>query len=125
MYRKLWGGALIPADRETKVQLIVARDNSDEEAEARRPTARAACLENAEGYPLVGRALLDHDGAMIGSACIAQFVISEKLDAPLLIDPYVPGRVWLNIRTVPHRTAPDHPCPPCAKGERAASREAQ
>jgi uncharacterized protein YciI len=68
------GGA---AHREAWMQwLIIARDGKDDEAERRRLAARPAHLENAarlqaKGHLLVGGALIDHDGRMIGSACVA------------------------------------------------------
>jgi hypothetical protein len=58
--------------------LIIARDGTDAQAPERRMAARSAHLENAarlqaSGHLLVGGALTDDDGRMIGSACIAQF----------------------------------------------------
>ena len=56
-----------------------------------------AHLENAarlqaKGHLLVGGALVDDAGRMIGSACVAQFATRAELDAWLRTDPYVTGR---------------------------------
>ncbi len=66
--------------------LIIARDGTDPEAPARRQAARPAHLENAaklqaSGHLLVGGALTDEAGNMIGSAAVAQFASRAELDA--------------------------------------------
>ena len=108
--------------------LIVARDGTDEQAQGRRMAARAAHLENAaqlqaEGHLLVGGALLDDDGRMIGSACVAQFETREELDARLRNDPYITGNVWPDIQIMPHRVAPHYDFPPGPKAAPDPSRE--
>jgi uncharacterized protein len=93
--------------------LIIARDGSDEGAPERRQAARPAHLENAarlqeQGHLLIGGALLDEDGRMIGSAAVAQFATREDLDAWLRTDPYVTGGVWQEIEVIPYRVAPHY-----------------
>jgi uncharacterized protein len=99
--------------------LIIARDGSDQGAPERRQAARPAHLENAarlqeQGHLLIGGALLDDDGRMIGSAAVAQFATREELDAWLRTDPYVTGGVWQKIEVIPYRVAPHYAFPPGA-----------
>jgi uncharacterized protein YciI len=108
--------------------LIVARDGTDPQAPERRMAARAAHLENAarlqaRGHLLVGGALLDDDGHMIGSACVAQFETRAELEAWLRTDPYVTGKVWQDIEIIPYRVAPHYDFPPCPEGKPDPSRE--
>jgi uncharacterized protein len=93
--------------------LIIARDGSDPDAPARRQAARPAHLENAArlqaaGHLLIGGALVDEEGAMIGSACVAQFATRTELDVWLASDPYVTGGVWQEIEVLPYRVAPHY-----------------
>jgi uncharacterized protein YciI len=108
--------------------LIVARDGTDTQAQERRLAARAPHLANAaqlqaQGHLLVGGALLDDDGRMIGSACVAQFETREELEAWLRTDPYVTGNVWQDIEVMPYRVAPHYDFPPCPAAATALSRE--
>ena len=109
--------------------LIVARDGTDAQALERRMAARAAHLENAarlqaKGHLLVGGALVDDDGRMIGSACVAQFATRVELDDWLRSDPYVAGNVWQDIQIMPYRVAPHYDVPPCPGAAPEPSREA-
>ena len=93
--------------------LIIARDGTDPEAPERRRRARPAHLANAErlqraGHLLIGGALLDGAGAMIGSAAVARFETREQLDAWLRTDPYVVEGVWRDIQVLPYRVAPHY-----------------
>ena len=108
--------------------LIVARDGTDEEAPARRMAARAAHLANAaqlqaSGHLLVGGALLDEEGGMIGSACVAQFETRAELEEWLRTDPYVTGKVWQDVEVMPYRVAPHYDFPSCPTAEAKPSRE--
>lgn len=105
--------------------LIIARDGTDADAPERRQAARAAHLENAarlqaKGHLLVGGALTDEAGNMIGSAAVAQFASRAELDQWLRTDPYVAGDVWRDIEVIPYRVAPHYDFPPCPQA-RAAS----
>jgi uncharacterized protein len=111
--------------------LIIARDGTDAGALERRMAARPTHLANAarlqaEGHLLVGGALVDDAGQMIGSACVAQFATRAELDAWLRTDPYVTGGVWREIEVLPYRVAPHYDFPPCpeAATEAADSRAA-
>ena len=102
--------------------LIIARDGTDAQAQERRMAARPAHLEHAAklqaaGHLLVGGALIDDDGRMIGSAWVAQFETRAQLDAWLRTDPYVTGNVWQDIRIMPYRVAPHYAFPPCPRSE--------
>jgi uncharacterized protein len=102
--------------------LVIARDGSDPEAAARRQAARPAHLENAArlqraGHLLIGGALIDEEGGMIGSACVAQFATRAELDAWLASDPYVTGGVWQTIEVLPYRVAPHYDLAPCPAAE--------
>jgi uncharacterized protein len=115
--------------REKDVQwLIIARDGRDAQAHERRMAARPAHLENAaklqaKGHLLVGGALVDDDGRMIGSACVAQFATRAELDEWLRTDPYVTGQVWQDIQIMPYRVAPHYAFPPCPGTEPEAPRD--
>ena len=90
--------------------LVVARDGTDEGAAARRAAVRDAHIEGVKamaqsGAMLLGGAMLDDDGAMIGSACIVEFDDRAALDAWLDSDPYVTGDVWRDIEVTPFRRA--------------------
>ena len=98
--------------------LIIARDGTDPGAPERRQAARPAHLENAArlqaaGHLLVGGALTDEAGNMIGSAAVAQFATRAELDQWLRTDPYVTGGVWRDIEVIPYRVAPHYHLPPC------------
>jgi hypothetical protein len=105
--------------------LIIARDGTDAQAQERRLAARPAHLENAarlqaEGHLLVGGALVDDHGRMIGSACVAQFASRAELDHWLSTDPYVTGKVWQDIQIMPYRVAPHYAFPACPSAPREA-----
>ena len=105
--------------------LIIARDGTDAGAPERRQAARPAHLENAArlqaaGHLLVGGALTDEAGKMIGSAAVAQFASRAELDAWLRTDPYVTGDVWRDIEVIPYRVAPHYRFPPCPAAARGA-----
>lgn len=98
--------------------LIIARDGSDDAAPSRRLAARPAHLDHAAklqaaGHLLIGGALTDEDGRMIGTAAVAQFATRAELDAWLATDPYVTGDVWKSIEVHPYRVAPHYDVPAC------------
>jgi uncharacterized protein YciI len=100
--------------------LIIARDGIDDQAPARRRAARTAHLENAArlraaGHLLVGGALTDEAGDMIGSAAVVQLATRVEFDQWLETDPYVTGGVWQDIEVLPYRVAPLYHFPPCPK----------
>ena len=90
--------------------LVVARDGTDDGAAARRLAVREAHIEGAKamaasGAMICGGALLDDNGAMIGSACMVEFEDRAALDAWLNGDPYMTGDVWRTIEVTPFRRA--------------------
>jgi hypothetical protein len=90
--------------------LIMAWDGTDAEARARRQAARPAHLANVApmteaGQMMIGGAILDEVGEMIGSTCIVAFDSRAELDQWLATDPYVTGRVWQKIDIHPMRVA--------------------
>jgi uncharacterized protein len=90
--------------------LIIAHDGTDEGALDRRMAARDAHLigaraMKANGSMIVGGAILDDDGRMVGSSCIVEFPDRAAVDAWLATDPYVTGDVWRKIEVRPFRCA--------------------
>jgi uncharacterized protein YciI len=90
--------------------LVIARDGDDADAPARRARVRPAHLEFIRpfvdrGQVLIGGAMLDGSGTMIGSTLLAEFDTREALDEWLRTDPYVTEQVWRSIEVHPFRTA--------------------
>ena len=90
--------------------LVVARDGSDDEALERRkrtrPTHLASIAPLVEGgNVLVGGAILNESGDMVGSMLLVDFPDRSDVDAWLAADPYVTAGVWLDIEVTPFRTA--------------------
>jgi uncharacterized protein len=90
--------------------LVVARDGTDEDALERRRRTRPTHLDSIRplvdaGNVLVGGALLNESGDMIGSMLLVEFPDREGVDAWLAGDPYVTAGVWQDIEVQPFRTA--------------------
>ncbi|MGV0762750.1 YciI family protein [Tistrella mobilis] len=90
--------------------LVIARDGTDAEAPARRAAARPAHLENArrmkaDGHLIIGGAMLDEAGTMIGSSMLAEYPDRAALDAALAADPYTVQGVWQSFEIRPFRIA--------------------
>lgn len=90
--------------------LISAQDFTDERALERRMAARPAHLENvkklkSKNHYLIGGAMLNEQGKMIGSTMIVQFETPESLQEWLQDDPYVTGKVWDRIEIKPFKVA--------------------
>ena len=86
--------------------VITAKDYTDSGALERRMGARAAhiayCDECAARKELlVGAAILDEQGKMIGSTLIVSFESRECVDAWLAKEPYVTAKVWEDVTVVP------------------------
>lgn len=103
--------------------VIIARDGTDPEAQARRQAVRSAHLEGIRpfverGNILVGGAILNELGNMVGSVLMADFPTREELDAWLAGDPYVTDGVWQEVEVQPYRAAVVHGCLParCFQG---------
>ena len=90
--------------------VLHAYDYTDEGAYDRRLAVRQAHLDGvrglkANGHFMLGGALLDPDGKMIGSMMVIDFNSMEQLNEWLPNDPYVVGRVWDRIDIKPFRQA--------------------
>jgi uncharacterized protein YciI len=88
----------------------MAYDGTDAEAVARRKAARplhfAALGPMVErGEIVLGGAILDDSGTMIGSTVIAEFPSRAELDAWLAREPYVTQGVWRKVEVTPMRIA--------------------
>ncbi len=91
--------------------VLICRDGTDAKALERRMVAREAhlngCIPYMErGEHLVGAALLDDKGAMIGSMMYVDFPSRKELQAWLDKEPYVTGGVWKDIEIFPARIGP-------------------
>ena len=90
--------------------LMNAYDGKDAEAPARRQQYRPAHLEGAKamkraGHCLLGGAILNDAGEMIGSTLVMQFDSRDEFDAWLAADPYTTGGVWKTVEVKPFRCA--------------------
>lgn len=90
--------------------LIIAYDDDDPKALSRRQLHRPEHLKNAtqlqhDGHLLIGGAILNDAGQMIGTAAVADFETRDELDNWLESDPYTKGGVWKNITVLPYRVA--------------------
>jgi uncharacterized protein YciI len=90
--------------------LIIAHDGTDAGAAGRRQAVRPAHLASIEprvaaGEIIVGGAILNDAGTVIGSVVLAEFASRAVLDAWLEQDPYVTGKVWQQIEVQPIRIA--------------------
>ena len=90
--------------------LVIAHDGTDPGAKARRLAARPAHLDGVRpmierGDMIVGGAILDEAGEMVGSVTIVDFPDRAALDAWLAADPYVTGDVWREVEVRPFRVA--------------------
>ena len=74
--------------------VVMAWDGDDPDAKGRRAAVRPVHLENIQpfvddGHVLVGGAMLDDQGDMIGSTLVVEFDSRADLDAWITADPYV------------------------------------
>ena len=90
--------------------LLVAYDGTDPDALDRRMKVRPAHLENVAELKrknkfILGGAILDDDGRMIGSMIVYDFPDRQALDECLKTEPYITGGVWSKIDIRPYRLA--------------------
>ena len=90
--------------------LVVARDGTDdgsiERRQRTRPTHLASIAPLVEGgNVLIGGAILNEAGDMVGSMLLVDFSDRAALDGWLERDPYVVDGVWQEIEVTPFRTA--------------------
>lgn len=90
--------------------LVLAHDGTDPEAPARRQRVREQHLAGigpaaASGVLQVGGAILDADGAMIGSALIVEAANEAEARAFLEGDVYSREGVWQSLTIYPFKRA--------------------
>ena len=90
--------------------LVLAQDGTDAEASGRRMNARPLHLEGARQLKennnfVIGGAILDDNGKMIGSMMVVQFDTEGELKAWMDREPYITGNVWQSIEVKPFRVA--------------------
>ena len=90
--------------------VIHAYDHTDADALDRRMAVRPAHLDyvrqlKADGQFLLGGALLDSGGRMIGSMLMLDLETDEQLTDYLKSDPYIVQGVWDKVDVKPFRQA--------------------
>ena len=90
--------------------IILAQDGTDAEASGRRMNVRPLHLEGARQLKennnfIIGGAMLDDNGKMIGSMMVVQFDTEGELKAWMDREPYIIGNVWQSIEVKPFRVA--------------------
>ncbi len=93
-----------------KQYVIHAFDDTDSEALNRRLAVRQAHFENMSPYKaagnfILGGAMLDEEGNMIGSTVVLQFESDAAFQSYLDSEPYVQHKVWVDIKIFPFKTA--------------------
>lgn len=82
--------------------IVYAKDYTDADALERRMAVRPTHFEGVKtlksrGCFLLGGALLNEQGAMIGSTMVLQFESQSDFDAWYAAEPYITGKVWENV----------------------------
>ena len=90
--------------------LITAYDHTDEGALPRRMSVRPHHLDGAKelkanGNYVIGGAILNEEGNMIGSVMILQFETEEELEAWKQGEPYITQKIWETVDVKPFRVA--------------------
>ena len=90
--------------------LVTAYDYTDTEALQRRMNVRPHHLDGARdlranGNYVLGGAILNEDGKMIGSVMILQFETEEALEAWKQSEPYITQKIWESVDVKPFRVA--------------------
>ena len=90
--------------------LVTAYDYTDEGALERRMGVRPHHLDTAKaikekGNYIMGGAILNDEGKMIGSVMILQFETEEELDAWKKGEPYITQKIWESVDIKPFRVA--------------------
>jgi len=90
--------------------LITAYDHTDEGALKRRMDVRHHHLDGARhlkenGNYVVGGAILNDDGKMVGSIMILQFETEEGLEAWKQTEIYITQQIWESVDIKPFRVA--------------------
>jgi uncharacterized protein YciI len=90
--------------------LITGYDHTDEGALKRRMDVRPHHLDGAKELRdnnnyVMGGAILDDDGKMIGSVMVLQFETEEELEAWKQREIYITAGVWETVDVKPFRVA--------------------
>ncbi len=90
--------------------LVTAYDYTDTEALQRRMNVRPHHLDaakdlKANGNYVLGGAILNEDGKMIGSVLIVQFETEEALEAWKQNEPYITQKIWESVDVKPFKVA--------------------
>jgi len=90
--------------------IVYAWDGTDEQALERRMKARPAHFDNslrikANGNFVLGGAMLNDEGKMIGSTMVVQFETKDQLQQWMDTEPYITGKVWEKIDIRPFKVA--------------------
>ncbi|GAB3905416.1 YciI family protein [Larkinella knui] len=90
--------------------VLHAYDYTDEQALDRRLAVRPNHFDGARqlkaaGHFILGGALLDPDGKMIGSMMLLDFDSEEQLNNWLQTEVYVTGKVWERVDIKPFKQA--------------------
>lgn len=90
--------------------LITGYDYTDEGALERRLNTRPHHLDSlrdlkARGIYIIGGAMLNDEGKMIGSTMIMQFENEEQLEAWKQAEPYLTQGVWESVDIKPFKVA--------------------
>ncbi|MDP9046514.1 MAG: YciI family protein [Bacteroidota bacterium] len=90
--------------------LVTAYDYADTEALQRRMNVRPHHLDaakdlKANGNYVLGGAILNEDGKMIGSVMILQFETEEALEAWKQNEPYITQKIWESVDVKPFKVA--------------------
>ena len=88
--------------------LITGYDHTDEGALKRRMDVRQHHLDGAQELRdnyVMGGAILDDDGKMIGSVMVLQFETEEELEAWKQREIYITAGVWETVDVKPFKVA--------------------
>lgn len=90
--------------------LITGYDYTDTGALQRRMNVRQHHLDGgkalkASGNYIMGGAILNDEGKMIGSVMILQFETEEELEAWKQNEPYITQKIWESVDVKPFRVA--------------------
>jgi uncharacterized protein YciI len=93
-----------------KQYLVYAWDGTDGNTLERRMSMRPSHFENAKrlkalGNFILGGAILNDEGKMIGSNMIMQFETEAELQDWLNTEPYITKKVWENFEVHPFKVA--------------------
>jgi uncharacterized protein YciI len=93
-----------------KQYIVTGYDHTDADALRRRMDVRPHHLDGArelkeKGHYIIGGAILNDEGKMIGSTMILQFESEEELEAWKQSEIYITGGIWESVDIKPFRVA--------------------